>query len=133
MVRLCDGEAFKHLSFPSIPHTGFAASYDVVRSLDVAASYDAAHEPDSAAYYDADASASYDAAAHEPANNHAPLRGWWWRRRLLKAGRCCGTGSKAMDLLRGPGLGSCPALTDIASHQHLDAFRGEAQLSPADS
>jgi hypothetical protein len=129
MVRLRDGEAFQRLCCASIPHTGFAASYDIVGSLDIADSDElaadepAAHEP-AAHEPAAHEPAAHEPAAHEPATNHAPLWRRRWRRRLLRLADAAVPGVQAMDPQRGPAPGPSPAPPDIASPQDLDAFSG---------
>jgi len=103
VVRLRDGEAFKQLCFASIPHPGFADSYDTADSFGTADSHDIADSYVAAAHVAASyVAASYVAAAHEPATNHAPLRRRRWRRRLLRPANTAGPGSQAMDPRRGP-------------------------------
>ena len=134
MVRFRDGESFKHLSFASIPHTSFAASYDIVGSHDIADS----HEPDS------HEPATHEPATHEPATDEPathepatdepgtdepgtdePLRRRWRRSRLLSLANAGGPGVGQRWILRvvplpGPVPGAPP---DTASRRELDAFR----------
>jgi len=129
MVRCRDGESFKHLSFASIPHTGFAASYDIVGSHDIADSHEpGTHESDT------HEPGTHEPATHEPATDEPgtdepatdePLRRRWRRSRLLSLANAGGPGVGQRWILRfvplpGPVPGAPP---DTASRRELDAFR----------